>query len=406
MRMDAMQLLRGILQSNHSKIVFLVLDGLGGLPQGGRTELEAARTPNLDALAREAACGLHMPVGYGITPGSGPGHLALFGYDPVRHQIGRGVLEALGLGLELQSTDVAVRCNYATLQDGLIVDRRAGRPPTEETRLLTAALQREIAEIQGVRLHFGPGMEHRFAVVFRFPEPLSPEAAELNDTDPQQTGKPPLALRPRSPQAGRLAQVAEEFVRRAAQVLKGQKRANYVLLRGFATVPHLPSFQQAYGLRALAIATYPMYRGLARLLGMHAPELKGDLKEQLALLRKHYREYDFFFLHVKKVDSFAEDGDFQGKVRKLEEVDALLPELLSLEPDVLLITGDHSTPSVLRAHSWHPVPVLLKGPYVLGGLLEGFSERQCLRGELGLLPSTALMPLALAQAGRLKKFGA
>lgn len=394
------------MQKNGSKIIMFVLDGVGGLPVDGRTELEAAQTPNLDALAKAAACGLHMPVGPGITPGSGPGHLALFGYDPVKNLIGRGVLEAMGLGLEVKKTDVAVRCNYSTIRDGIITDRRAGRPPSEEARVITERLQKEIPEIEGVSIILGAGMEHRFALVMRFKGPVAADAADLNDTDPQQEGKAPLALVPGSRQAETTARVAREFAARAARVLADRKKENHVLLRGFSTVPAMPSFDDAFGLKALALANYPMYRGLATIIGMEAPAIDGGFEDELRILEARYKEFDFFFLHFKKTDSAGEDGDFEGKVKRIEEADRVLPRLLKLDPGVLIVTGDHSTPAALKAHSWHPVPVLLRSPYVLGGLSGRFTERACTAGELGIFPATVLMPLALAHARRLKKFGA
>jgi 2,3-bisphosphoglycerate-independent phosphoglycerate mutase len=400
------KLIKPLIQKNNSRIVLVVLDGLGGLPLNGRTELEAARTPNLDALAARSACGLHVPVAYGITPGSGPGHLGLFGYDPVEYRIGRGVLEALGLGLEVRRTDVAVRCNYATLRDEVITDRRAERIPTEQSKRLTEKLRKEISRIDGVELIFAPGMEHRFAVVMRFPRPLTPEAAMISDTDPQIEGKPPLNALPLSKDAEEVAEIADRFVRAARKVLENEGKANYLLLRGFSGMPHVPTFEEAFGLRAVAIATYPMYRGLARIVGMDTPALEGSVEDEIRFLKHQYGDYDFFFLHVKKPDSCGEDGNFQGKTARIEEFDALLPEILSLNPDVLVITGDHSTPSVMKGHSWHPVPLLLSSPYVLGGLCASFSERECVRGELGIFPAVNILPLALANAGRLKKFGA
>ena len=400
------KLIKDLIQKNKTQIVFIVLDGLGGLPVKGRTELEAARTPNLDALAQRSACGLHTPVSIGITPGSGPGHLALFGYDPIEHQIGRGILEALGLGMEVRKTDVALRCNYATIEKGVIKDRRAGRIPTEKSRILTEKLQASIMDIDGVQIFFAPGMEHRFAALFRFPEVLPPDAAFINDTDPQKEGSAPLSLSAATPAGKEVAGVAEKLVAKVSEILKDEEMANYILLRGFSVMPHLLSFDKAYGLNPVAIATYPMYRGIAKLIGMHAPELSGDVQREIDFLKEIYETYDFFFLHVKKVDSFGEDGDFDGKCRRIEEFDELLPQLTALNPDVLVITGDHSTPSLLKGHSWHPVPVLLKSPYVFGGLCNSFSERECTKGELGTFSTVSLMPLVLAHAGRLKKFGA
>lgn len=403
--------IRPLVQKNNSKIVLLVLDGLGGVPikEGpwkGMTELEAARTPNMDALARQSACGLHSPVGAGITPGSGPGHLGLFGYNPRQYQIGRGLLEALGLDIEITKRDVALRCNYATIKDGIISDRRAGRIATEYNAQLTARLASGIKEIDGVEITLKAGMEHRFAVRFRFKDTLSPGTAAINDSDPQLVGKTPLELVGATPQAQPMAAIATKFVQRCAEILKGEEKANFLLLRGFSQMPDMPTFEQAYGLHPLAIATYPMYRGVAKLVGMQAPEIHGDLKEEFAHLQEQYANFDFFFLHVKKIDSYGEDGNFEAKVHKIEEADAFVPDVLALNPDVLIITGDHSTPCVMKGHSWHPVPVLIHSPYAIGGICDSFSERQCARGELGVFPSVEIMPQALAHAGRLKKFGA
>ncbi len=399
-------IIKPLIQKNGSKIIMTVLDGLGGLPVNGKTELEAANTPNLDALAKESACGLHMPVGYGITPGSGPGHLGIFGYDPLQHLIGRGILEALGLGMEVRKTDVAIRCNYATLKDGVIADRRAGRIPTEYNKQLTGRLQSEIGKIDGVEYIFAAGMEHRIAMIMRFPENLEAGAADIEDTDPQKEGRAPLPPKPLNPNAEKVAAAASKFLEKARQVLKDEEKANFLLMRGFSIMPHIPSFEEAFGLKALAIATYPMYRGLAKIVGMDTPTLEGGVADEIKFLEEKYNDYDFFFLHVKKVDSYGEDGNFKGKAERIEEFDALLPRIVKLAPDVLIITGDHSTPALMKGHSWHPVPVIMKSPYIYGGTCSAFSERECLKGELGILKALNLMPLALANSLRLKKYGA
>lgn len=404
--MNMQTLIQPLIQRNAAKIVFVVLDGVGGLPVNNRTELEAAEKPNLDALARKSACGLHLPVAYGITPGSGPGHLGIFGYDPLDYQIGRGILEALGLGLEVKKTDVAVRCNYATIEDGIITDRRAGRIPTEQSGKLTGKLQKDIKNIDGVQIIFAAGMEHRFAVRLRFPDALEPDAAMIPDTDPQKEGKAPLPPTPLSKSAEKVTPVILKLIEAAHNLLKNEEKANFILTRGFSGLPHIPAFQEAFGLKALAIATYPMYRGLAKLVGMEAPAIEGSVEDEIGFLRQRYNDYDFFFLHVKKIDSYGEDGNFEGKVARIEEFDKLLPQLLELRPDVLIITGDHSTPSLIKGHSWHPVPVMINSPYVLGDTCSSFTERECLKGELGIFPAVNILPLALANAGRLKKFGA
>ncbi len=400
------KLIKGLIQKNNTKIILVVLDGLGGLPLNGKTEIESAKTPNLDVIAQASACGLHVPVSMGITPGSGPGHLSLFGYDPIEHQIGRGILEALGLGMEVRKTDIAIRCNYATLENDIVIDRRAGRIPTEQSRKLTEKLQSNISKIDEAEILFAPGMEHRFAVIFRFPEPLTQDASNINDTDPQKVGKQPVKAVPGSKSAEQVARVAEKFISTTSEILKDQEKANYTLLRGFSVMPHLPSFSELYGLNAIAIANYPMYRGIAKLVGMHAPDVTGDVNDEIVFLKKNYENYDFFFFHVKKIDSYGEDGNFNEKAKRIEEFDLLLPQILELNPDVIIITGDHSTPSLLKNHSWHPVPVLLKSNYVLGGLCKAFSERECIKGELGIFLTINILPLALANSGRLKKFGA
>jgi len=400
------KIIKDLVQKNNSKILMIVLDGVGGLPVNEKTELEAANKPNLDNLAAASACGLHMPVGYGITPGSGPGHLGLFGYDPLEWQIGRGVLEALGLGVELRKTDIAIRVNYATIENGIIKDRRAGRPATEESRKITRRLQEKIRKIDNVEIIFEPGMEHRFAVVLRFPEPLPKGADSIKDTDPQKEGKAPIEVIPGTSQAEIVAEITKKLINEILNVIKNEPKTNYVLFRGFSQVPDIPAFADVYGLNPLCIAVYPMYRGLARLIGMKAPSLSGDIKEEIEFLEDNYNNHDFFFMHIKKVDSYGEDGNFKAKADKISEFDTFMPRIFELNPDVLIITGDHSTPALMKSHSWHPVPVILNSPYVLGQTCKAFTERECLKGELGIFPTMNLMPLALANAGRLKKFGA
>lgn len=394
------------------KILLTVLDGIGGLPvKDGKTELELAQTPNLDRLARESALGMHIPVDIGITPGSGPGHLGLFGYDPLEVEIGRGILEALGLGLEVKETDIAVRGNFATVEYSggkpVVRDRRAGRIPTEKNRRLIERIQREIKKIGDVEIILASGMEHRFALILRFPKPLPPRSDRIRDTDPQKIGVEPLIAVAESPEAQRVAEVANEFVRKTAKLLRDEEKANYILLRGFSQKPAIESFEEKYGLRSACVAVYPMYRGLANLVGMRVIETQGNsIEDEISTLKGVWDSFDFFFLHIKKTDSCGEDGDWEGKVRVIEEFDRNLPELLSLKPDVLAITGDHSTPSLLKGHSWHPVPLLINSPYVLGRTSLRFTERECLKGEIGIIPAKKIMNLLLANARLLPKFGA
>lgn len=407
-----MGLVEKLIKKGDAKIVKVVLDGVGDLPvKDGKTPLELAYTPNLDQLAKKSATGLHIPVDYGITPGSGPGHLGIFGYDPSQVTIGRGVLEALGVGIELKDTDIAVRGNFATVeyqnQNPIVIDRRAGRIPTEENQRLIAKLSEKIKNIDGVEVILKSGMEHRFVVVFRFQEKLSDLVNKLNDTDPQVLGKPPIPVSSPYPELKKVVEVVSKFIDQASEILKDEPKANYVLLRGFSVKPDLPTLQQRFGINPCCIATYPMYKGLASLVGMKVVPVKGtDLKDEIQALKEVWEAYDYFFVHIKKTDSYGEDGNAEAKIKMIEHFDQCLPDILDLNPQVLCITGDHSTPCIMKAHSWHPVPTLVWSPYVLGNTSERFTERECLKGELGIFYAYKLMPLLLAHAGRLKKFGA
>jgi 2,3-bisphosphoglycerate-independent phosphoglycerate mutase len=394
-----------LLRPSQTKIVLLVMDGLGGLPiePGGPTELEAANTPVMDRLAAEGIVGQVTPIRPGVTPGSGPAHLALFGYDPIKYEIGRGVLESVGVGIKVGLGDVASRGNFCTLDAaGNIVDRRAGRISTEDA--LPVVEQLKTIQVPGVDTEVRHVKEYRFAVVMRG-ENLHPE---IEDTDPQRTGVPPLPAKATSPSAQHTAELFNQWISKARQALAGQPKANGVTLRGFATDPNLPSFQLAYGVRPACISVYPMYKGVASLVGMQVIDFSGETPEdEFAALAKAWPDYDFFFIHIKKTDSKGEDGDFAGKAKVIEGVDAALPRLLELNPDVLIITGDHSTPSRLRTHSWHPVPFLLWAPAtVRPDDQTRFGERACARGGLGNFSSMDTLPLALAHANRFDKFGA
>lgn len=396
-------LVRELAEEAKTKIVMVVADGLGGLPiqAGGRTELETASTPNLDALARRGTSGLSVPVLPGITPGSGPGHLGLFGYDPLVFRIGRGALEATGIGFELGPNDVAARGNFCTLDAaGRISDRRASRIPSEESFKVVERLAS--VRIDGVETFVMPVKEHRFVVVFRG----SGLDGAVADTDPQAVGVAPLTPTATSPAAARTAEAAKAFVEQARRILANEPKANGLVLRGFAGRPALPSYHELYRLRAAAIAVYPMYKGLARLAGMTLVGAPQSLDEQVELLASTWNDYDFFFLHFKYTDSTGEDGAFDAKVARIEELDRAIPGITALGPDVLIVTGDHSTPSLLKSHSWHPVPTLLVADTCRPDGLTSFSESACLRGGLGQFEAKHLMLLAMAHAMRLGKYGA
>ncbi len=398
-----LEILKDLSEKTESKIVMLVFDGLGGTPrpETGKTELETAITPNLDQLAAEGICGLTDPVSPGITPGSGPGHLSLFGYDPVKYLVGRGVLEALGMDFELMAGDVAARCNYCTVDEsGAITDRRAGRIPSEQNAQLCDKL-REI-KLDGIELFILPGKEHRFAVIFRG----QGLGGAVNDTDPQRVGVKPKEAIALSEDAQRLAGAVNEFISRAKSILVNSHLANMILFRGISQRPALPLMGDVFELNPAAIATYPMYRGMARLAGMRILSTGTTFLDELDTLAENWANHDFFYVHIKYTDSSGEDGDFDRKVRVIEEADALLPKLIDLKPDVLVVTGDHSTPAMLKGHSWHPVPILLHSNCCRPDAAREFSERACVTGGLGRIFAVDIMPLAMANALKLTKFGA
>ena len=403
--MSMHDLIRQLREPNDTKIVLLVADGLGGLPiePGGKTELESARTPNLDALAAEGVVGLSTPVAPGITPGSGPGHLGLFGFDPLQYQIGRGVLEALGIGVEVGPKDVAIRGNFCTIdQAGRVTDRRAGRIPTETCEKLVAKLRNGV-KVEGVETLIEPVREYRLVVRFRG-EGLGDNVC---DTDPLTTGLHTLEPKAGDPESEKTARIAAEFLRQAKEVLKNERPANFLMLRGFAKFPNIATMADVYGVNPVAIAVYPMYRGLARLVGMTVVDPGKTIADQMEVAKANWDKYDFFFIHYKYTDSTGEDGNFTKKVEVIEALDAEIPKLRALRPDVLIVTGDHSTPSRMRSHSFHPVPTLLWAPATCRpDLVTTFGERPCLQGGLGQFLAKDLLPLALAHAGRLQKFGA
>lgn len=401
MRLDVIE---EIVQPADTTIALLVLDGVGGLPpeSGSETELEAAYTPNLDELASSGESGLQLPVGTGITPGSGPGHLGLFGYDPLEYRVGRGVLSGLGIGFDLRENDVAARGNFCTVDsDGIVTDRRAGRISTEKNEEICERLRQ--IELPGAELHLETVKGHRFLLVLRG-EGLS---GDIEDTDPHEVGRPTQPPEPTRPEAEMTARLVENFTEQAGEILADEKPANMVLLRGFDKRPNWPQFPDAYGLEGTCIANYPMYKGVSRLVGLDAHDVGSSIDEKFRFAGEIWDDYDFVFVHEKRTDSSGEDGDFEKKKAVIEEVDSKLPDLLEHDPDVLVVTGDHSTPSRLKSHSWHPVPVLIAGPNVRSDSVASFGETACRSGALGpQFPARDLMALALANAGRLTKFGA
>ena len=397
-----LELLHDCYVSNSSKIVLLVVDGLGGLPHPdtGKSELETANLPNLDAMARESACGVTTPVLPGVAPGSGPGHLALFGYDPLKYIIGRGALEALGIDVELRPGDVAARGNFCTVDaEGNLVDRRAGRIPTEFSTPLCHRL--DTIEIPGVQVDVFPVQDYRFVLRLRG-EGLS-EA--ITETDPQITGVPATPVRPLEPSAEKTANLVNEFVSQAARLLAEEERGNMVLLRGWAQLPSLPPMGDVYRLNPGAIAAYPMYRGLATVANMRIIPTGKTFADEVETLHQEFDNHDFFFIHYKPADAAGEDGDFDAKVKTLEDLDPLIPRIRELNPDVFMVAGDHSTPAIMAAHSWHPVPFMLHSRLTRGEGIPGFNERECNLGSIGSIPATNVMLLAMSHSGKLTKYG-
>ncbi|QEK13178.1 2,3-bisphosphoglycerate-independent phosphoglycerate mutase [Crassaminicella thermophila] len=405
--MNYEQIIKSTIKSNNSKIILLVLDGVGDIRSPkfkDKTPLEYAHTPNLDKLAKESVVGRLHPVLPGITPGSGPGHVGLFGYDPMNLTIGRGVLEAVGIGFQLKSYDVAARCNFATMnENGIITDRRAGRIPTELTIELCNTLK-SIKEIDGVEIIIKPGKGHRFVTVFRSKD--KEIGSYINDTDPLTEGKAPLPAHGKNPPSQFLANVINKFIKEGYALIKDKHPANAFLMRGIASKPKLPTMREKYLLESAAIATYPMYRGIASLLGMTLLPAPDSIEGLFETYVSNKQKYDFFFIHVKGTDQAGEDGDFESKVSCIEKVDKALPIILENKPDVLAITGDHSSPCAMRSHSWHPIPLLIHGQFSGRDDVKFFNENACNNGGLGFFESKYLMGLLLANAKRLDKFGA
>ena len=388
--------------STSSKIILLVVDGLGGLPHPdtGRSELETANIPNLDAMARESACGMTTPVLPGVAPGSGPGHLALFGYDPLKYVIGRGALEALGIEVELRPGDVAARGNFCTVDgEGNLVDRRAGRIPTEFSAPLCERL--DTIELPGVQVDVFPVQDYRFVLRLRG-EGLS---ELITETDPQITGVPAMAVKALEAGGEKTAGLVNEFVAQAGKLLAEEERGNMVLLRGWAQLPSLPPMEEVYRINPAGIAAYPMYRGLATVAKMRIIPTGRTFSDEVDTLHQEFDNHDFFFIHYKPADAAGEDGDFDAKVKTLEDLDPLIPRIRELNPDVFMVAGDHSTPAIMAAHSWHPVPFMLNSKLTLGEGVPGFSERECNQGSIGSIPATQVMLLAMSHSGKLTKYG-
>ncbi len=402
---------RKLINTKEKKILLIVLDGLGGLPFPLKTELDAAKTPNLNKLIKKSETGAHIPISNGLTPGSGSAHLALFGYDPLRFNVGRGVLEALGLDIKITNKDLAIRGNFATVKKVgtrlIVSDRRAGRIDTKSNKRIVDTLKQNIKKIGNVLVDFESGLEHRFVCKLRFNKKLSYEQCLISDTDPQEVGVSPLKPRNLNKKSLNLSKIIQMLINKISKTLIKEKKANYALLRGFSTYPEIPTFNELYNLNACSITTYPMYKGISSLVGMTPISSVGiSIGSQVDALRKAYPKYNFFYFHIKKTDSYGEDGNYKKKIKIIEDFDKVLPSITSLNFDVLCITGDHSTPSKIKSHSWHPVPVLVKSKNSFYGLSKRFTEKECLKGSLGIFEAKNLLSIIFAHADMLNKFGA
>lgn len=407
-----MHKLRSSLTKNKkSKIILFVLDGVGGIPYPKLTELEAAKTPYLDKLVKKSETGAHIPILSGLTPGSGAAHLSLFGYDPLSYDIGRGVLEALGLDVAVTDKDLLIRGNFSTIkEDGakiIVTDRRAGRITTETNQRIIKILQSKIKKVDGVGVEFVSGLEHRFVCKLKFKKKLESSETMIVDTDPEEVGVPPLAPKSINNKSHKVSKIITKLISLIRISLKNEKKANYALLRGFSVYPKIPTIESLYGLKAASIVTYPMYKGISKLVGMTPLEVKeSTLQSQIKTLKKEFNNYDFFYFHIKKTDSFGEDGNYKEKIKVIERFDKELEKVLKFKFDVVCITGDHSTPSKMKGHSWHPVPVIINSKNSFHGTSKRFTEKECMKGMLGLFEGKNLMNFILAHAEMLSKFGA
>lgn len=399
-------LIGDLIQQNNNNIVLLVMDGVGDIPNKNYenfTPLEYASTPNLDKLAKESVLGRHIPVLPGVTPGSGPGHLGIFGYDPMKYEIGRGILEAAGMDMEIKDGDIAVRCNFASADEkGIITDRRAGRISTEKCEEICAILSNNIKEIDNIKITIKAGIQHRFVVIFTG-EGLS---EKVTDSDPLMEGKEPFKVNAMIEDAAYTAEVVNKFYHEARKVIRDLKPANSLLMRGFSERPRISTMSERFGISPVCIAHYPMYKGLSRLVGMNVLDAGNKPEDAFNVFGKNHANYNYFFIHIKYTDSYGEDGNFLEKVKVIEAVDSALPLLLNNKPDVLCITGDHSTPVPMKSHSWHPVPVLINSEFCGFDDCSRFTENECNKGGLGIFQSKYLINYLLANALKLSKYGA
>jgi 2,3-bisphosphoglycerate-independent phosphoglycerate mutase len=405
------------------KILILICDGLGDRPVGalkGKTPLEAAPRPNMNHFAKGGACAIIDIIAPGVRPGSDTAHLALLGFDPYKVYTGRGPFEAMGVGMEVRPGDVAFRCNFSTVNDKMeIEDRRAGRIK-EGTAELARAL--DGWEYEGVKVYFKEGTEHRGVLLLRALG-LSPL---VSDPDPHEEGVRPHECLPKAPEAALTARVVNAFVKRSHEILMehpvnrerikaGKRPANIILPRGAGMMPHLPSFQERFGMKCAAIAGVALVKGICRVAGMELLDVKGatggldtDMDAKMKAALKALDSHDMVLVNIKAADLCGHDGDYKMKSKVAGRIDKALGLLRKDLPEDahFALTADHSTPCCAKDHTGDPVPLAIYGRHVRTDGVQTFGERACAGGGLGRLRGTDLLQVMLDLAGRSEKFGA
>ncbi|MCK4443355.1 MAG: 2,3-bisphosphoglycerate-independent phosphoglycerate mutase [Thermoplasmata archaeon] len=404
------------------KILLIILDGMADRPVavlGSKTPLQAANTPNMDWFAKNGMCGQMDPIAPGVRPGSDTSHLAILGYNPHEVYTGRGPFEAAGVGLPMEHGDIAFRCNFGTIDaDGTVRDRRAGR-----IRKGTSEIARDLdgMPIEGVKVIFKEATEHRAVLILRG-DGLSPK---VTDVDPHAVGVKYHECEALEPEAGRTAEIVNEFVERSREILadhevnkkrlkEGDFPANIILPRGSGVFPHLDSLEERFGIRSAAICGVTLIKGICRVAGMKILDVDGatggldtDMIAKGKAAIEALESYDFVFLNVKAPDICGHDGDPEGKVKVAERLDMMMSFIRKeLRNDVIMaVTSDHSTPVSVRDHAGDSVPLIVYGKDIRVDEVSSYDEISVTKGILGRIRGSDLIHILLDQSGRAEKFG-